>query len=100
MKLVMIDNYDSFTYNLVQYFGQLGCELHVYRNDRVTIGEIEKFGPDKIVVSPGPCTPLEAGISKEVIRIFSERKYLYWEFVWAISPSPRSSAARWYELDV
>jgi anthranilate synthase component II len=69
--LLMIDNYDSFTYNLVQYFGELGQELKVYRNNKITIAEIEKMAPDRIVVSPGPCTPREAGISIEVIRHFT-----------------------------
>jgi anthranilate synthase/aminodeoxychorismate synthase-like glutamine amidotransferase len=69
--LLMIDNYDSFTYNLVQYFGELGQELKVYRNNKITISEIEKMAQDRIVVSPGPCTPKEAGISIEVIRHFT-----------------------------
>ncbi len=69
--LLMIDNYDSFTYNLVQYFGELGQELKVYRNNKITIAEIEKMAPDRIVVSPGPCTPKEAGISIDVIRHFA-----------------------------
>ncbi len=69
--LLMIDNYDSFTYNLVQYLGELGQDLKVYRNDKITIPEIEKMGPDRIVVSPGPCTPREAGISIEVIKHFA-----------------------------
>ncbi len=69
--LLMIDNYDSFTYNLVQYFGELGQELKVYRNNRITIPEIESMRPDRIVISPGPCTPKEAGISIEVIRHFT-----------------------------
>ncbi|MFN3740584.1 MAG: anthranilate synthase component II [Thermodesulfovibrionales bacterium] len=68
--LLMIDNYDSFTYNLVQYFGELGEEVIVFRNDRITIPEIEKIKPDRIVISPGPCTPKEAGISIEVIKYF------------------------------
>jgi len=69
--LLMIDNYDSFTYNLVQYFGELGQDLKVYRNNKITIAEIEKMQPGRIVVSPGPCTPKEAGISIEVIRHFT-----------------------------
>jgi len=69
--LLMIDNYDSFTYNLVQYFGELGQDLKVYRNDKITISEIEKMNPDRIVISPGPCTPKEAGISIDVIRHFT-----------------------------
>ncbi len=72
--LLMIDNYDSFTYNLVQYFGELGEEVRVYRNDRITVKEIEELDPDRIVISPGPCTPREAGISIDVIRYFAGRK--------------------------
>lgn len=71
--ILVLDNYDSFTYNLVQYFGELGANLHVVRNDQVTIGEIEKLVPEKIVISPGPCTPHEAGISNGVIRAFGAR---------------------------
>ncbi len=69
----MIDNYDSFTYNLVQYFGELGEEVKVFRNDRITIPDIEKLGPNRIVISPGPCTPNEAGVSIDVIRHFAGR---------------------------
>ncbi|MFZ3343436.1 MAG: aminodeoxychorismate/anthranilate synthase component II [Terriglobales bacterium] len=69
----VLDNYDSFTYNLVQYIGELGAEVQVRRNNEVTIGEIEAMGPERIVVSPGPCTPQEAGISIELIRHFSGR---------------------------
>ncbi len=69
--LLVIDNYDSFTYNLVQYFGELGAELLVKRNDEITIAEIEAMKPERIVISPGPCTPNEAGISCDVIRSFS-----------------------------
>ncbi len=72
--LLMIDNYDSFTYNLVQYFGELGEDIHVYRNDKITIKEIEEMNPDRIVISPGPCTPKEAGISVDVIRHFAGKK--------------------------
>ncbi len=64
----MIDNYDSFTYNLVQYFGEQGAEIQVYRNDAITVDEIRALAPSQIVVSPGPCTPNEAGISVDVIR--------------------------------
>ncbi len=71
--ILMIDNYDSFTYNLVQYIGELGEEVLVFRNDRITIPEIEKLNPERIVISPGPCTPREAGISIEVIRHFAGR---------------------------
>ncbi|GAA3910296.1 aminodeoxychorismate/anthranilate synthase component II [Litoribacillus peritrichatus] len=69
--LVMIDNYDSFTYNVVQYFGELGVEVAVYRNDEITVSEIEKLNPEYLVISPGPCTPQEAGISVEAIRYFA-----------------------------
>jgi anthranilate synthase/aminodeoxychorismate synthase-like glutamine amidotransferase len=67
----MIDNYDSFTYNLVQYLGELGAELVVHRNDKITLEEIEALVPEKIVISPGPCTPREAGISCELVRHFA-----------------------------
>lgn len=69
--LLMIDNYDSFTYNLVQYLGELGAEVKVYRNNRITVAEIERMSPDHIVISPGPCTPKEAGISVETIQHFA-----------------------------
>jgi anthranilate synthase component 2 len=69
--LLMIDNYDSFTYNLVQYLSELGEEVAVYRNDRITIGEIRHIKPSRIVVSPGPCTPNEAGISMQAIETFA-----------------------------
>ncbi len=65
--LLMIDNYDSFTYNLVQYLGELGQDLKVYRNNKITIAEIEEMKPERIVISPGPCTPKEAGISIDLI---------------------------------
>jgi anthranilate synthase/aminodeoxychorismate synthase-like glutamine amidotransferase len=71
--LLMIDNYDSFTYNLVQYLGELGKDIRVFRNDKITIQEIEKMNPEKIVISPGPCTPKEAGISIELIKNFAGR---------------------------
>ena len=70
--LLVLDNYDSFTYNLVQYFGELGAELIVKRNDEITIEEIAALKPEKICISPGPCTPREAGISNEVIRAFGQ----------------------------
>ena len=69
--ILMIDNYDSFTYNLVQYLGELGAELVVHRNDKITLEESEALAPEKIVISPGPCTPREAGISCELIRHFA-----------------------------
>ena len=71
--ILMIDNYDSFTYNLVQYLGGLGADLKVHRNDRITVDDIRRMKPDKMVVSPGPCTPDEAGISVEAIKAFSGR---------------------------
>jgi anthranilate synthase/aminodeoxychorismate synthase-like glutamine amidotransferase len=71
--ILMIDNYDSFTYNLVQYLGELGADVRVYRNDQITVAEIERLSPEKIVISPGPCTPKEAGISCDVIRLFAGR---------------------------
>jgi len=71
--ILMIDNYDSFTYNLVQYLGELGADIQVYRNDHITLTEVERLAPEKIVISPGPCTPTEAGISCDVIRYFSGR---------------------------
>jgi anthranilate synthase/aminodeoxychorismate synthase-like glutamine amidotransferase len=71
--LLMIDNYDSFTYNLVQYLGELGADVRVYRNDQITVAEIEQLAPEKIVISPGPCTPTEAGISCDIIREFAGR---------------------------
>ena len=72
--LLMIDNYDSFTYNLVQYFGELGVEVQVFRNDQISIAKMEKLNPDQIVISPGPCTPNEAGISVEAIKHFAGKK--------------------------
>jgi anthranilate synthase/aminodeoxychorismate synthase-like glutamine amidotransferase len=68
--LLVIDNYDSFTYNLVQYFGELGAEILVKRNDEISLAEIETLKPERIVISPGPCSPTEAGISNSVIRTF------------------------------
>jgi anthranilate synthase component II len=71
--LLMIDNYDSFTYNIVQYLGELGAEVEVHRNDAISLQQIEDLAPAQIVISPGPCTPNEAGISMEVIRAFAGR---------------------------
>lgn len=71
--ILMIDNYDSFTYNLVQYFGELGADIHVYRNDKISIDDIERLNPTRIVISPGPCTPKEAGVSVKVIRHFADK---------------------------
>jgi anthranilate synthase component 2 len=69
--LLMIDNYDSFTYNVVQYLGELGADVHVIRNDELTVAQIEALKPERIVVSPGPCTPTEAGMSIEAIQHFA-----------------------------
>ena len=71
--LLLIDNYDSFTYNLAQYLGELGADVSVYRNDAITVGEIEAWQPEQIVISPGPCTPSEAGISVETIQRLAGR---------------------------
>ena len=72
-RILMIDNYDSFTYNLVQYFGELGVDIRVFRNDEITLGEIDALAPAQIVLSPGPCTPAEAGISVPAIKEFAGR---------------------------
>jgi anthranilate synthase component 2 len=74
--LLVIDNYDSFTYNLVQYFGQLGVEQKVYRNDQITVEEALALNPDRVMISPGPCTPTEAGVSCAMIEAFAGRKPL------------------------
>ncbi len=71
--LLLLDNYDSFTYNLAQYFGELGCELCIKRNDQIAVDEIETLAPSRICISPGPCTPREAGISKEVVVQFGKK---------------------------
>ena len=70
--ILVIDNYDSFTYNLVQFLGELGQELIVRRNDKTTLDEIAQLAPDRIVISPGPCTPKEAGLSNDIVRRFDE----------------------------
>lgn len=72
--LLMIDNYDSFTYNLVQYFGELGEDVRTFRNDEITLDDIEKLNPTRICISPGPCTPHEAGVSVPVLQHFAGRK--------------------------
>jgi anthranilate synthase component 2 len=69
--ILMIDNYDSFTYNIVQYLAELKADVSVYRNDEITIADIEKMAPEKIVISPGPCTPNEAGVSVDTIKTFA-----------------------------
>jgi anthranilate synthase/aminodeoxychorismate synthase-like glutamine amidotransferase len=75
--LLVIDNYDSFTYNLVQYFGELGAQILVRRNDEITLAEIDALKPERICISPGPCSPKEAGISNDVIRTFGPRLPLF-----------------------
>jgi len=70
--ILMIDNYDSFTYNIVQYLSELGAEVEVYRNDEITVDAIRSLGPEKIIISPGPCTPNEAGISVDVVNTFKD----------------------------
>jgi len=72
--LLVIDNYDSFTFNLVQYFGQLGVAMRVFRNDELTPAEAVKLNPDRVLISPGPCTPTEAGVSLELIATFAGKK--------------------------
>jgi anthranilate synthase/aminodeoxychorismate synthase-like glutamine amidotransferase len=71
--ILLLDNYDSFTYNLAQYLGELGCEVEVHRNDKISVEEIARRKPERIVISPGPCTPLEAGISIELIQRLAGR---------------------------
>ena len=71
--ILVIDNYDSFTYNLVQYLGELGAEMRVFRNDEITVEQAAALNPEKVLVSPGPCTPTEAGISCDIIREFGPR---------------------------
>ena len=71
--ILLLDNYDSFTYNLAQYLGELGCTLEVHRNDKISVEQIEKRKPERIVISPGPCTPREAGISVELIERLAEK---------------------------
>jgi len=75
--LLVIDNYDSFTFNLVQYFGQLGVEMRVFRNDELTPAEAERLAPDRVLISPGPCTPNEAGISLDIFRVFAGRTPIF-----------------------
>jgi anthranilate synthase/aminodeoxychorismate synthase-like glutamine amidotransferase len=75
--LLVIDNYDSFTYNLVQYFGQLGVTMKVIRNDEMTAAEAAKLNPDRVLISPGPCTPTEAGISLDVFKVFGGKKPIF-----------------------
>src|SRR5437667_12329964 len=71
--LLVIDNYDSFTYNLVQYLGEMGVEMQVHRNDQISLEQIRALKPERILISPGPCSPRESGLSNEIIRTFSSR---------------------------
>ena len=96
----VLDNYDSFTYNLVQYMGELGAEMVIRRNDELTPVEVEALHPDRILISPGPCTPQDAGISIDLIRHFARpdaprRVPILGVFVWGTRPSGRRSAAAW-----
>ena len=75
--ILVIDNYDSFTFNLVQYLGELGAEMRVFRNDKITVEEAVALNPEKVLVSPGPCTPKEAGISCDIVREFGPRLPLF-----------------------
>lgn len=75
--MLVVDNYDSFTYNLVQYLGEMGVALEIRRNDEVTLAEIEAMGPERILISPGPCSPRESGLSNEIIREFGGRVPLF-----------------------
>lgn len=93
--LLMIDNYDSFTYNLVQYFQELGEEVQVVRNDEATVEELLKRKPDRVCISPGPCAPAQAGISKDAIVRFRSM-YRCWESVSGIRLSEKSSAGVWF----
>ena len=91
--ILMIDNYDSFTYNIVQYLAELKAEVQVYRNDEISIADIERLAPEKIVISPGPCTPNEAGISVETITT-SPVDCRFSESVLGIRVLPRPLVAR------
>jgi len=95
--LLLIDNYDSFTYNLAQYFGELGCEVVVRRNDAISLKEIGALAPERICISPGPCTPREAGISKDVILAFGARTPIL-VFAWDINASPKHTAEKSFAL--
>ena len=98
----VLDNYDSFTYNLVQYMGELGADILVRRNDELTPAQVEALHPSHIVISPGPCTPQDAGISIDLVRHFASRArqaaraFPSWESALATRPSARPSAARSY----
>lgn len=92
--LLMIDDYDSFTFNIVQYFGELGEDVRVFRNDGITLDEIEALAPRRLVISPGPCSPRRPGYRSPPSGILPGR-FRSWASVWGTSPSARPSAARW-----
>ena len=89
--ILVIDNYDSFTYNLVQYLGELRAELQVHRNDQISIDQIRALKPERILVSPGPCSPKESGLSNDIIRTFGPT-LPRWAFAWATNVSATCSA--------
>ncbi len=95
LKILMVDNYDSFTYNLVQYLGELGAEVIVKRNDAIDLAGVRALEPDAIVISPGPGTPADAGISIELLQRSSAARSRCSASAWAINVSARPSAARW-----
>ena len=91
MNLLVIDNYDSFTFNLVQYLGELGANSEVVRNDKISVEEVGERGADAIVISPGPCTPNEAGVSVDVVKRYAGCSP-FWEWAWGTNPSQRRLA--------
>ncbi len=91
----VLDNYDSFTYNLVQYLGELGAEVEVHRNDELTVEQVEALKPERILLSPGPCTPGEAGHSGTADPPHGGGKCPSLAFAWGIRPSARPLAGRW-----
>ena len=94
--LLMVDNYDSFTYNVVQYFGELKADVKVVRNDEVSVADIEAEDPAYVVISPGPCTPNEAGISLEAVKYFSGKRPIIGYLFWGIKVSVRHLAVVLY----
>ena len=89
--VLVIDNYDSFTYNLVQYLGELKVDLQVHRNDQITLDQIRALNPERILVSPGPCSPRESGLSNEIIREFGQKIPVFGVCLVMLSRRPRSS---------
>jgi len=86
--LLVIDNYDSFTFNLVQYLGELGVAMRVFRNDEISLDQIRELKPERLLISPGPCSPKEAGLSNAIIKTFGQPSRL-WRLSWATSASAR-----------